>query len=274
MSRWKNLLPAGVKDLAKTAVNATLRPLGWKLAPGDSLSLDGVCYSSSVDGVISRHRPPSLDDDEFRRALQHLSNYDAFERLAAATRGEEILYRLYLAGQLAATAARLPGEFVEFGTYRGATAYCMLNSTRNQGRAKQIYLYDTFSGIPDEDLSDHEREVGLQGKHRETSVERVDEMLADFRPRIHFRPGRIPDTLDSSGPAAIAMMHVDLNLAAPTIAALHWAYDRWTPHGICLLDDYLWQGFEEQRVAVEHFFRQRGRNIVALPTGQGVVWNV
>lgn len=43
--------------------------------------------------------------------------------------------------------------------------------------------------------------------------------------------------------------------------------------GICLLDDYLWQGFEDQRRLVDEFFEQQQLTIIALPTGQGIVLN-
>ena len=68
-------------------------------------------------------------------------------------------------------------------------------------------------------------------------------------------------------------MHVDLNLAQPTIDALEWAYPRWSSGGICLLDDYLWEGYEDQRTTVDEFFRVKKLAVVSLPTGQGVVIN-
>jgi hypothetical protein len=66
-------------------------------------------------------------------------------------------------------------------------------------------------------------------------------------------------------------MHVDLNLSAPTLQALEWAFPRWSVGGICVLDDYLWAGYEDQKQVVDEFFRNKGLPIVGLPTGQGIV---
>ena len=274
MSLIKRMIPAAAKDFGKRFFGVLLQPLGWKLAPLDSQVLEGSWYASPVDGVVSQHRPLSIDDPIFREGLKRLASADAFKRLDRVLRDEEVIYRLYLAGQLAQTASRLPGDFVEFGTFRGATAYCMLQATAKTSAPKPIYLYDTFSGIPSDELTLHEKEVGLGGLHQDTSVERVSETLAAFRDRVRFRPGKIPATLDDSGPAQIAMMHVDLNLAAPTADALHWAWPRLSRGGICLLDDYLWQGFEDQRRCVDDFFHSKQQTIIGLPTGQGLVLNL
>lgn len=273
MSLIKRILPSAAKDAAKRVCNGILKPIGWKLARENSTVIEDDWYLSPVDGVASRHRPLSVDDQDFQQAVEHLAAGEAFQRLDAVRRGEEVLYRLYLAGQLARAADHLSGEYVEFGTYRGATAFCMLHATRHSVDPKSIYLYDTFSGIPSHGMTEHEKRVGLGGMHRDTSVERVGETLTRFRDRVLFRPGLIPRTLDDAGPDQIAMMHVDLNLASPTLDALRWAYPRWSPGGICLLDDYLWQGFEDQRRLVDEFFEQQQLTIIALPTGQGIVLN-
>ena len=320
MSWFKRLFPTRIKDFAKQAINLLLRPVGWTIAPANAVVLEGKWYFNPVDGFASQHRPQAIDDAAFQDALKHLSAFNAFEGLQQAISQETFLQRLYLAGQLATIANNLPGDFVEFGTYRGATAYCMLKATQKEqsnshrhatesdpdrhatesnsdrhatesdsdrhatesnsdrhatesDSGKTIHLYDTFSGIPADDLTRREREVGLVGKHAGTSEHRVRENLASFADRIQLYVGRIPSTLDDSGPATIAMMHVDLNLAQPTLDALTWAYPRLVPGGICLLDDYLWQGFEDQRVVVERFFAEQNLTIIGLPTGQGLVLN-
>ncbi len=273
MTLIKRIFPARMKNIGKVVLNASLAPLGWKLAPQTSPTLEGDWYDSPVDGVVSQHRPLSVDDQRFQQAVEHLAQWKAFQRLDAVLRGDEVLFRLYLAGQLAVTAGAIPGDYIEFGTFRGATAFCMLHATEPLSNPKSMYLYDTFSGIPSESMSPHEREVGLGGLHRDTSVELVRSSLARYRDRIHIRCGIIPETLDDSGPTQIAMMHVDLNLAQPTLDALHWAYPRWSTGGICLLDDYLWRGFEDQRRCLEQFFREKQLTIIGLPTGQGVVLN-
>ncbi|KAA1259652.1 Macrocin O-methyltransferase [Rubripirellula obstinata] len=266
----KRLIPNSIKDLLKRMINRGLTTAGWKLAPFGSIVVDGQWYDGSIDGVVSKHRSPALDDADFKRAIQHLCQRNAFLGLDQAVRGETTMHRLHLAGQLARLSMGIEGDLVEFGTFRGATAYCMLNATKE----KSIYLYDTFSGIPEHGVTDHERAVGLLGSFQDTSADFVRENLSTFADRIHIREGLIPDTLNQPGPTNIAMMHVDLNLVKPTLQAIQWAFPRWASGGICLLDDYLWDGYEDQRAGVERFFAEQQRSIIALPTGQGIVFNI
>jgi predicted O-methyltransferase YrrM len=277
---FKRLLPTSAKDLAKSFLNRSLNSLGWKLAPVSSRVLDGTWYDGSVDGLVTRHRPPCLDDAEFKKAINHLAARNAFQGLDQAIQGKMALHRLHIAGQLATMSQSIEGDLVEFGTFRGATAYCMLQGCAT---AKNIYLFDTFSGIPssnnssDAFMTQHESDVGLGGAYANTSVDVVVETLSRFKDRVFVCPGLIPETLQSAQdlpkPGKIAMMHVDLNLSKPTLEALRWALPRWSPGGICLLDDYLWQGFEDQRRCVEKFFAEENLTILALPTGQGIVFN-
>lgn len=116
------------------------------------------------------------------------------------------------------------------------------------------------------------KKVGLVGAFNRTSPETVLANLSRFRSQIELRPGAFPESFGNDGPEQISMMHVDLNWAKPTIDALEWSFPRWSHGGICLLDDYLWTGYEDQRIAVARFFHERRLPILALPTGQGIVF--
>jgi hypothetical protein len=161
---------------------------------------------------------------------------------------------------------------VEFGTFRGGTACVLLRATESIAPQKRLYLYDTFAGMTRENLTENEQEMA--GTYTRTSVEFVREALDRHASRAEFKAGFIPSTLDETGPARISFMHVDLNAAVATGHALEWAYPRWSHGGICLLDDYLWGGYEDQRRLLEEFFGGKQRQIIGLPTGQGVVLNV
>jgi hypothetical protein len=45
-----------------------------------------------------------------------------------------------------------------------------------------------------------------------------------------------------------------------------------TDGAVIVLDDYGWRKHEEQRVAFDDFARQRGVQVLALPTGQGLIF--
>jgi hypothetical protein len=70
------------------------------------------------------------------------------------------------------------------------------------------------------------------------------------------------------GPLAFA--HIDLNAAAPTGVALHFALERLVPGGIVAFDDYGYNfdEYADQRRVIDEVLAEHGEQAVALPTGQ------
>lgn len=48
-------------------------------------------------------------------------------------------------------------------------------------------------------------------------------------------------------------------------------WDKLVPGGIILLDDYGWQTHEAQKADWDEFARDRGVQILTMPTGQGLL---
>ena len=146
-------------------------------------------------------------------------------------------------------------------------------STNHEG-LRRCFLFDTFSGIPAEGLLDSERDSGFAGRFSDTSIERVLSLNEEFRDRIIIRQGLVPQSLQTGiQPDQIALAHVDLNAAEATRDALEWLDPRWSIGGMCIFDDYLWAGYEQQTKYIRDFTSARGLEIIALPTGQGIVIN-
>lgn len=219
------------------------------------------------DCLITGHVPKYLSDDDFVKALEHITRNEAFK-------GDADSYpkwRLHVVWNAVRSCRHVQGDSVEFGTFRGGNAYIILRSLETASCRRRLFLYDTFNGIPDVELTEEERAKGYVGRYADTSVDRVRELLKDFQDQVEIRQGFIPETLDASGPSAISFVHMDLNSAAPTRHALEWLFPRWQTGGICVLDDYLWEGYEDQRVVVDTFFGDRALAIIPIPTGQGIV---
>ncbi len=67
-------------------------------------------------------------------------------------------------------------------------------------------------------------------------------------------------------------MHIDLNNAPAEIGALEILFDRLSPGGILILDDYGWVGYKAQKQAEDPWLAARGYQVLELPTGQGLVF--
>jgi hypothetical protein len=62
-----------------------------------------------------------------------------------------------------------------------------------------------------------------------------------------------------------------MNNAAAEIGALEALFERVSPGGMIVLDDYGYQGYRAQRDAERAWFAARGYDVLELPTSQGVV---
>jgi len=101
-------------------------------------------------------------------------------------------------GNMIRTARATPsGCFVEVGVYKGGTAWHLDRLARRQNRA--LFLYDTFEGIPFQDVVDHHK-VGDFGDTDYTTV-------AGLFPKATVVKGVFPASAVKMGP--VAFVHLD-----------------------------------------------------------------
>ena len=80
------------------------------------------------------------------------------------------------------------------------------------------WLYDTFSGIPEDQLDPGWKARNERTYHGTYGVREVVERFAAF-PNIKIVQGRVPEVLKAVAPEQIAFLHVDLNNSVAEIAA-------------------------------------------------------
>jgi hypothetical protein len=170
------------------------------------------------------------------------------------------------------TALKLDGDLVELGVFKGHTTAFVAEYVDFAQRAKHWYLYDTFAGIPVEDMNNEawieRNEISYANSY---SYEEVADRFKHYQ-NIHVIKGRVPDVFkDSPPPAKIAFLHVDLNSAKAEVAALEYMFDAVVPGGIILFDDYGWKVCDEQHQAINDWAKQQDISVLELPTGQGLL---
>ena len=69
--------------------------------------------------------------------------------------------------------------------------------------------------------------------------------------------------------AKIAFLSIDMNCVEPEIAAAQYFWDRMVPGGAMLLDDYGHPLHINQKRAFDQFAREKGVEILHLPTERG-----
>ena len=166
-------------------------------------------------------------------------------------------------------ARSVKGDLVELGVFKGHTTLFTAEYLGFETWDKTWSLYDTFEGIPADQI-DPGWEQGNKAAYGGTfSYEEVRDRFAPFA-NIKVIKGRVPDVLAEDCPEAISFIHMDLNNTIAEIQALDALYDRLTPGGVIVFDDYGWAVAYRQKAAEDQWFAARGLKILQLPTGQGL----
>lgn len=146
----------------------------------------------------------------------------------------------------------LEGDIVEFGCHVGKTARLISGITK-----KQVHVYDSFEGLP-------QTYENYGGEMRAP----YDEFVATFTrdnirlPKIN--QGWFSDVKPEQVPDKICLAHLDGDLYESTMQPLQLIYDKMSPGGIILIDDYgaeKWYGVKD---AVTDFFKDKPEHVIAL----------
>jgi hypothetical protein len=221
-------------------------------------------YRYEADGVATIHYLPFLDDHRF------LERYSA---VAGLWDGRDIRWRLWVLTKSAEHCAALDGSFAEFGVWRGGCAYMILSGSRPLS-GRSYFLFDTFQGIPDSNLTAQETAAGFAGRLSNVSLSDVRTRLDPWRDQLNFVVGDIFKTLPETETGPLAFVHLDLNAAAATELALRYAWPRLLTSGMVVFDDYGQDDYSEQRRLVDEFFATEKAPVIALPSSQALAIKV
>ena len=149
----------------------------------------------------------------------------------------------------------IEGALAELGTYRGDFAW-QLNERFPERR---LYLFDTFDGFDERDIR-VEREVSSsRAAAHDFSDTRARDVLArmPYEDQVVIRKGFFPETAQGLE-ERFALVSIDVDLYAPTLAGLEYFYSRLVRGGAILLHDYNSLQFDGVRKAVEEYERRHG----------------
>jgi len=183
---------------------------------------------------------------------------------------------------------RIEGAIVECGTWRGGQAMIAALTLLHAGdTSRDLYLFDTFEGMPAPSDEDVCLEDGLHARslleaqsagdrtasHNAWCVADQDDvrrgMTSTGYPseRVHLVAGRVEDTVPSEAPPNIALLRLDTDWYESTRHELVSLWDRVVPQGIVVIDDYdFWSG---SRRAADEFFAAQGRWPMLFRPGHG-----
>jgi O-methyltransferase len=152
--------------------------------------------------------------------------------------------------------AGIEGALAELGVYRGDFAW-QLNE---QFPGRKLYLFDTFEGFHEQDI-EAEIQIGpSKAKAHDFSDTREEDVLArmPFEKQIVLKKGHFPE-ITRGIEEQFALVSIDVDLYAPTLAGLDYFYPRMNQGGIIILHDYNSRRFEGVRKAVQKYESDNGR---------------
>lgn len=169
---------------------------------------------------------------------------------------------------------KIPGAFVESGVWKGGSSMAAaLTLIKNGVSDREIYLFDTFEGMPppgEEDalIGSDNASIRAWWQAENDRLSRdgddpwlrasVDLVRANMRKtgydldHVHLVPGMVEDTVPESAPDQIAFLRLDTDYYSSTKVELETMFPRLSPGSIMIVDDY---GFTEgTRKAVDEYF--------------------
>lgn len=219
------------------------------------------------DRLFTFNAAPFLDDDNFLRAYRLGEKTNSWH-------GASIQWRAYVACWAGSYASKLDGDFVECGVNRGGLARAIVEYIGFERLNKNFYLIDTFSGLVPACLSQEEKKkdiLAAYSYYNDNSVDIVRQTFARFQ-NVKIVQGIVPDVLSSIPISRVAFLSLDMNCTMPEIKAAEYFWDRMCSGAVMVMDDYGNPLHSEQQKAFDHFARQRGVQVLALPTGQGLLF--
>jgi hypothetical protein len=166
---------------------------------------------------------------------------------------------------------RIDGAIVECGVWKGGSTMAMALTLNELGHnEKEIYLYDTFSGMnapTDVDISYEGRQAQEQFSKTKLSKDSSDWCLSPIeevkqnvystgypKDRFHFIEGRVEDTIPNNIPEKIALLRLDTDWYESTKHELTHLFPLLSSKGVIIIDDYgFWQG---ARKAVDEYISE------------------
>ncbi len=135
----------------------------------------------------------------------------------------------------------VPGNLIETGVWRGGACMLMKATLKALGdQQRVIYLADSFTGLPPPDNPQDGWDLSGMPYLAVSAdqVRRNFERFGLWDERIKIIKGWFQDTLPTSATGPLALLRLDGDLYESTKVALHALYNRVSPGGFVIIDDY------------------------------------
>lgn len=206
---------------------------------------------------------------DFMKDPQFIKGYCAAMRQLQDTTKLPSAWNIHVIQWAAFHAKQLDGDFVECGVNRGTNAMSIITYTAFKSlENRKFYLFDTFCGLDPEFCSEQEYIA-----YKDSYPNCYDFVVHSFKeyPNVMIVKGTVPKTLSQVDIKKVAYLSLDMNCVLPEVEALKFFWPKLEAGAIVVLDDYGWQGHENQKRAMDDFASFMGVKVLSLPNGQGII---
>jgi O-methyltransferase len=232
-----------------------------RLHPHLRLRGQEIDYAFAEDGMATLHDCSFLKDARFQRAYE-------LGKATGSWYDCDLRWRIHVLLWAASRAAQLPGAFVECGVNRGGFARSIIDYVDFASLGREYFLFDTYAGFDEAQLSDAERAHMMPAYRYGDCYAEVQSTFASM-PFVRLVRGAVPGSLIDTGP--VAFLSLDMNCAAPEIAAARFFWPRLVSGAPIILDDYGFALHSEQKQAFDALALEWQVPILSLPTGQAMI---
>jgi hypothetical protein len=224
-----------------------LAKLGQKLKDPAEVERLRDCYLSLMEscltGLIYEDKPLDVfGSGKFETAVREVGK--DWPSMAHTMIGVKRLANVRALAE-AVLANRIPGDFIETGVWRGG-ACILLRAVLNAYHVtdRRVWVADSFEGVPPPDSEQYPADAdSTYHKYAELSVP-IETVRRNFEKycllddQVVFLKGWFKDTLPNAPIGRLALLRLDGDLYESTIIALNALYDKLSPGGYVIVDDY------------------------------------
>lgn len=218
--------------------------------------------------------PTFVNEKNFQQAYRRgMQSGHHIGRDKGSTTDLHIEWRVHTILWAAEHGTKIPGDFVECGVNTGIYSLAICDYLDFNSLSKHFWLFDTYNGIPCDQASPEETDLGLVTNYNayySDCFELVKENFSPWPKAVPIR-GRVPESLSEVTIEKVAYLSIDMNIVHPEIAAIHYFWPKLSPGACVVLDDYGWLPHAAQKKAFDAFALEVGVSILNLPTGQGLM---
>jgi O-methyltransferase len=164
---------------------------------------------------------------------------ERFQRVYARARRHTLVdeWRCYELWELVGQVAHVPGAILEVGAWRGGSGAILAQRATDLGIAEPVYICDTWEGIVKTGEIDR---YYRDGKHDDASISDVRTLIDQLGlANVKLLQGIFPDeTADQVGEERLRLVHIDVDVYRSAADVLDWAWERLSPEGVVVFDDY------------------------------------